>query len=285
MIDWLEHAGLAYDVITDEDLDAEGLDLIADYRVIVTGSHPEYHSKAMLDALESWLARGGRLMYLGGNGFYWRIAYHPSKPGVIELRRAEDGTRAWVADVGEYYHSFTGEYGGLWRRQGRAPNRLCGVGFISQGFDASSYYRRTQASRDPRVGFMFDGIEDEILGDFGIVQGGAAGIELDSFDPALGSPPHALVVASSENHSNVYTLVAEEVAFTHGALDATLNPAIRADMLFFETDGGGAVFSTGSIAYAGSLGIDDFDNNIATLTTNVLRRFADPEPFEMPSAT
>jgi N,N-dimethylformamidase len=39
------------------------------------------------------------------------------------------------------------------------------------------------------------------------------------------------------------------------------------------------VFSTGSIAYAGSLSWNRFDNNIARLTTNVLRRFADPTPF------
>jgi N,N-dimethylformamidase len=45
---------------------------------------------------------------------------------------------------------------------------------------------------------------------------------------------------------------------------------------------GGAVFSTGSIAYAGSLPVNGFDNNIARLTTNVLKRFADDRPFAMP---
>ena len=67
------------------------------------------------------------------------------------------------------------EYGGLWRRQGRAPQRLAGVGFISQGFDRCSYYRRTPASHNARVAFMLEGIEEENLGDFGILQGGAAG--------------------------------------------------------------------------------------------------------------
>ncbi len=72
---------------------------------------------------------------------------------------------------------------------------------------------------------MFEGIEDEILGDFGILQGGAAGLEIDCVDPALGTPPHALVVARSENHSNTYELVAEEVRIPHGATDAILNGA------------------------------------------------------------
>ena len=126
IIDWLEHLGVDYDVITEEDLHDEGLDLLRPYDVVLTGSHPEYDSLAMLDALDGYLRQGGRLMYMGGNGFYWRIAHHPTRRGVIEVRRAEGGVRAWDALPGEYYHSFTGEYGGLWRRQGRAPQKLAG---------------------------------------------------------------------------------------------------------------------------------------------------------------
>lgn len=282
IIEWLEWAGLGFDVVTDEELHREGLDALRPYSVVVTGSHPEYDSVEMLDALDGYLRQGGRLMYMGGNGFYWRIAYHPTKEGVIEVRRAEGGVRAWDAEPGEYYHSFSGEYGGLWRRQARAPNRLAGVGFISQGFDHCSYYRRLPASNDPRAAFIFAGVTDEILGDFGALQGGSAGLEIDCVDPMLGTPPHALVVARSENHSNTYELVAEEVRIPHGASNAVINPQIHADMVFFETANGGAVFSTGSIAYAGALGHRNFDNNIARLTTNVLRRFADPAPFPPP---
>jgi N,N-dimethylformamidase len=284
IVDWLEHLGVGCDVITEEDLHEEGLALLAPYTLVLTGSHPEYDSGDMLDAFEAYLRQGGRLMYMGGNGFYWRTAHHPSRRGVIEVRRAEGGVRTWDAEPGEYYHSFTGEYGGLWRRQGRAPQLLAGVGFISQGFDKCSYYRRTPASRDARVAFMFQGIEDELLGDFGILQGGAAGLEIDCADAALGTPPHALVVASSENHSNTYELVAEEVRVPHGATNAVQNPGIHADIVFFETGAGGAVFSTGSIAYAGSLGWNGFENNLARLTENVLRRFAEPEPFRLPES-
>lgn len=282
IVDWLEHTGLGYDVITDHDLHAEGQDLLRPYKVVITGSHPEYWSLEMLDALDGYQRQGGRHMYMGGNGFYWRIAYHPTDPNIIEVRRSEDGVRAWDARVGEYYHQFTGEYGGLWRRQGRAPQVATGVGFISQGFDACSYYRCTEQSRDPRVAFMFEGISDEILGNFGVLQGGAAGLEIDCADFALGTPPHALVVAKSENHSNTYILVAEEINIGHGALDAVQNASIRADLTFFETPNGGAVFSTGSIAYAGSLPANGFDNNIAKLTTNVLKRFVDDRPFKLP---
>ena len=282
VVDWLEASGEPYDVIADEDLEAEGMDLLAPYRVVVTGSHPEYYSLGMLDAVEGWLRRGGRFMYMGGNGFYWRAAWHPEKPGRLEVRRAEDGTRANEAEVGAYYHSFTGEYGGLWRRNHRAPNKLVGNGFISQGFDASVPFRRRDASRDPRVAFMFEGIEDENLGDFGILEGGAAGQEIDCYDQALGSPPHGLVVASSEGHSNIYMIANEDMGSLNPAVDGVHHPKIRADMVFFETDGGGAVFSVGSIAYSGSLGHRGGDNDIARLTTNVLRRFVDETPFPPP---
>ena len=282
IVDWLEHTGLGFDVITDEDLHREGEELLSRYRVVVTGSHPEYYSLRMLDALEAWLNRGGRLMYMGGNGFYWRISPHPELPGVIEVRRAEGGIRTWAAQAGEYYLSFSGELGGMWRRQRRAPNLLAGVGFVSQGFDSGAPYRRRPAAGDPRASFIFQGIDDERVGDFGVCLGGAASMELDCVDPLLGTPAHALVVASSEGHSNVYELVPEEMLQSHPMTDATQNPDIRADMVFFETPNGGAVFSTGSIGYAGSLGTNGYDNNIARLTTNVLRRFADGSPFELP---
>lgn len=282
ILDWLEHIGVPYDVITEEDLHEEGLGLLAPYAVVLTGSHPEYDSLEMLDALDAYTRRGGRLMYMGGNGFYWRIAHHPTRQGILEVRRAEGGVRAWDAEPGEYFHSFTGEYGGLWRRQGRAPQCLAGVGFISQGFDKCSYYRATEARKNPRVAFMFEGIDDELIGDFGILQGGAAGLEIDSVDHALGTPAHALVVARSENHSNTYELVAEEVRVPHGATNAVQNPDIHADLVFFEVEGGGAVFSTGSIAFAGSLGWNGFDNNVAKLATNVLDRFVKPGGFGIP---
>ncbi|HTN98693.1 MAG TPA: N,N-dimethylformamidase beta subunit family domain-containing protein, partial [Nordella sp.] len=92
---WLDHQGVAYDVITDEDLHRDGLALLRRYNVVLTGTHPEYHSLQMLDALQGFVDRGGRLMYLGGNGFYWRISFSDKHPGVIECRRSEAGIRPW----------------------------------------------------------------------------------------------------------------------------------------------------------------------------------------------
>ena len=158
---------------------------------------------------------------------------------------------------------------------------LCGVGFVAQGFDCSSYYLRTNDSRNPRVGFMFDGIEDEVLGDFGLLRGGAAGIEIDRTDDRYGTSSHALVVAHSESHTNIYEPFEDVVAM--GQPLPGDRPPIRADMVFFECPGGGAVFSVSSIAYAGSLSHNGYSNNINRLTTNVLRRFLSSSPFPMPS--
>ena len=278
---WLERTGIPYDVITDEDLHTEGAALLARYRVVITGAHPEYYSTAMLDGASEYLEGGGRLMYLGGNGFYWRIAFHPSLRGVIEVRRAEDGTRAWIAEPGEYYHAWGGEYGGLWRRLGRPPNRLVGVGFAAQGFDRSAHYRRRPESRDPRAAFVFEGVRgDELIGDYGSLGGGAAGQEIDRFDARLGSPRHALVLASSEGHSQQMLRTKEEFFASVLPFD---DPSVRADLVFFEGPNGGAVFSTGSITWAASLAHSGYDNDVCRISTNVVRRFRDPKPFDLPA--
>jgi N,N-dimethylformamidase len=278
LVDWLTEMGYAFDVLTDEGLHREGEAALAPYRVLITGSHPEYTSGPMLDALEAFQARGGRMLYLGSDGFYWVTAYHPETHAVIEVRKG-DGSQAWRAAPGERHISYTGEYGTLWRHRGRAPQRICGVGWVAEGFDVSSYFRRRPDSYDPRVAWMFAGIEDEVLGDFGLVGGGAAGLELDIYDPLQGTPAHALLLASSEGHTDIYYEVLEELGFNIPGLNGTENPRVRADMVYYTTPNGGAVFSTGSIAYCGSLSHNGYANNVSRLTRNVLDRFLSDEPL------
>jgi N,N-dimethylformamidase len=280
IIDWLEEKGIAFDVITEDDLDAEGEALLLRYRCVMTGTHPEYPSKRMIDAYAAFQNNGGRFIYMGGNGFYWRTSYHPTLPGVIEMRRAEDGIRSWLAEGGEYYHSFTGELGGMWRRMGHAPQSVAGTGMTAQGFDRSTYFERTQASFDPRVAFIFERVgPTERIGDFGRIGGGAAGSEVDRLDHSLGSPPHALVVATATDFSAAYHWMKEEMTHTHSAITGETCPWVRSDMVFYETPRGGAVFSTSSIAWAGALDHNNYNNNVSRITENVVRRFLDPTPF------
>ena len=282
LLAFLEQSGIDFDCIADEDLDRDGAAALLPYACVMTGTHPEYWSTRMLDALSDYRNGGGRIMYMGGNGFYWRIAFDPMGTGAIEVRRSEVGN-GWITAPGEAYQSFDGEYGGLWRRIGRPPQQIVGVGFVGQGFDRCSYFRRLPASYDPRVAFTFDGVDDEIIGDFGLIGGGAAGIELDRTDPALGTPPNALILARSEGHTPTYLPTVEELLINY-VNQAALSP-VHGEMVFFETAAGGAVFSTGSIAWAGSLSHNSYRNNVARITTNVLHRFLDPEPFSVPAVS
>ena len=202
----------------------------------------------------------------------------------MEMRRAEDGSRAWISKPGEYHLAFSGELGGLWWRCGRPPQQLVGVGFTAQGFDHSSHFRRQAGGDDPRAAWVFEGVDGEVFGDYGLYGGGAAGVELDCADAELGTPPHTLVLASSEQHTDSYLHVNEMIGHMYPAIGGTENPKVRADMVFFETGNGGAVWSSGSIAWVSSLPCGHFDNDVARITGNVVRRFCDAEPLPAPPA-
>jgi N,N-dimethylformamidase len=276
LVDWLEHEGIAFDAITDEDLHRDGRALLDAYKVVMTGSHPEYWTEQMLEALEAYLGAGGRLMYLGGNGFYWVTSIDPERPHAIEVRRW-GGTGAWKAEPGEYHHATTGELGGLWRNRGRAPQKLVGVGFTAQGFDVARPYRRQPDSFGPRVAWIFEGTgEDELIGDCPnlILGHGAAGHEVDRADRGLGTPAHTLVLATATGFSDGYQAVVEEILMADSRQGGTVNRRVRADMTYLEYPNGGAVFSVGSIAWCGALSANGYVNTVARVTGNVLRRFA-----------
>jgi N,N-dimethylformamidase len=277
LIDWLTEFDYEFDVITDEDLHREGMAVLSPYNVVLTGSHPEYCSEQMLDGLHSYVESGGRIMYMGGNGFYWVTNFDPESGTAIEVRKG-NGSNAWKCKPGEYHLSFTGEYGTLWRHRGRAPQRLFGVGFGSEGFDVSEPFHRTADSFDQTTAWMFEGIGDGPLGAFGLVGDGAAGLELDVYDASLGSPPEAVIVAASRNHTDIYLEVAEELFFNVPGTGGTQNARVRGDIVYTPAPNGGAVWSVSSIAYCGSLSHNKYDNDISLLTQNVLDQFASGQP-------
>ena len=274
LLAWLDQQGLAFDVVTDQELHDDGTACLEGYKAVLTTTHPEYHTANSLDAMEGYIKGGGNFCYLGGNGFYWRVALHDEAPGAIEIRRGEGGIRTWAAEPGEYYNAFDGQYGGLWRRNGRPPQKMAGTGFSSQGTFVGSYFRRTQRSREDDVSWIFEDIDTDILGDFGLSGGGAAGYELDRADPALGSPDNVAVIACSENHIDTYVAVPEEL-LTHVSTVTGEDPEdlVRADMIYYETPAGGQIFSASSITFCGSLPHNGFDNNISKLLRNVVNRF------------
>jgi N,N-dimethylformamidase len=141
-------------------------------------------------------------------------------------------------------------------------------------------------ARDPRAAFIFEGVgEDELIGDYPslMLNRGAAGDEIDRFDVALGTPRHALLLATSAGrHSKVYHHVREEMAVTDSMQHGEVNPFVRSDLTFFEGPNGGGVFSVGSIDWCGVLSHNDYKNNVSQITGNVLKRFASDEPLPQP---
>lgn len=280
---WLEHAGYDYDLISDHDVDREGQACLAPYKTVINVTHPEYYSEAMLDATEQYLMKGGRMMYLGGNGYYWVTAPCPDDPACVEVRKLDVGSRAWQAQAGEGYLASTGERSGLWRSRGRAPQKLVGLGFTTEGMDRAEPFERMPDSFHKRVAWIFNGIGDEeLIGDFGLALGGAAGVELDRYDLELGTPPHTMLVASSIGHTDNYPLVSEEIAYAFPGRGGTQDPQVRADMIYFSTQNNGAVFAAGSISWSQALPCKGGENNVATVMRNVLNAFV--SDGELPGA-
>jgi hypothetical protein len=122
----------------------------------------------------------------------------------------------------------------------------------------------------------FEGVsDDDIIGDFGFIMNGAAGDEIDRLDYSLGTPTETLRLATTElRHSDYYQLVVEDCSFVLPGLGGTEEPRVRADLSYLEDRNGGAVFSVGSINWIGSLTWSDGQNNVSTITRNVIERFA-----------
>jgi len=279
IIAWLEHAGYDYEVLTDEDLHRDGVEALRPYRLVINGTHAEYYSERMMDGTEDYLAEGGRLLYLSGNGYYWVTGFVEDKPWLMEVRKLDSGSRAWQARPGEHYLQTTGERSGLWRHRGRPPQKLVGTGFASEGMDESQPFRRMPDSYHRSVSWIFEGIEGETIGDFGLALGGAAGVEIDRYDLTLGTPPHARILASSEGHSDNYPKVSEEILYNFPGMGGTQDYQIRADMTYFTTPGHGAVFSASSIAWASALPCRGFDNDVSRIMRNIVDAFLRPGPL------
>jgi N,N-dimethylformamidase len=284
--DWIESTGYKVDYITDHDVNANP-DILKDYKVVITGSHPEYISTPIWHGLETWLNGGGRLMYMGGNGYYWVTAV--SEDGTFTELRRHDGTEAYQVPAGEYHHSLTGEFGGLWRFRGYAPQELVGVGFTAQGFASLAgpgAYGRPYTIADGGKGeagsWVFKDVDtSKPMGDFAGLQGpgGPGGEELDRVEYSLGTPASTIVLAVSSGFGDEYVHVVEEVNTSNIMQGGTVNPLVRADMALMYYPNGGAVWSSSSISWGGSLFYNNYDNEIARITRNVLDKFVSGEPL------
>ena len=180
---------------------------------------------------------------------------------------------------GSFLLANLGDAGGLWRLRGRSPQKMTGVGFASEGMDNCVPYNRMPDSYDPACAWVFDGVENERFGDYGLALGGAGGLEIDRYELGLGTPPNTYLLATTEPFTDNYPHVVEEIMFNLPGTGGTQDFQVRGDMTLVTSPSGGAVFSSGSIAWGQALPVNGCDNDCARITANVLRRFSGDGPL------
>lgn len=269
LIHWLEHIRMGYDVISDHDLHQGGSDLLGRYRAVICAGHHEYWTGNMLNGMEDYLSNKGRAVFLSGNALYWAASIAPGRQHLLEVRRS-GGTGTGEADPGELQHAFEFQRGGTWHSLGRPPNLVTGVGFAATGFtERGSAFEILD--RGPSSISAFEGIgPNEVIGDFGLNQGGAAGFELDRANYATGTPTHAWRLATTPALPASFFGTVED-----GVGRAPSDEKVRGDVVYIERPDGGKVFTAGSVTWTGSLSHNNYSNNVARLTGNVVRQFLD----------
>jgi hypothetical protein len=120
---WLVQTHKDVDIISDAELKhASGHQLADAYSLIIFSGHHEYVTTHEYDAVTNYRNRGGNLVFLSANNFFWKIVIR----GRVMYRIAQwrDLGRPEAALLGvEYFHNDEGEHRGSWivRRAGSLP--------------------------------------------------------------------------------------------------------------------------------------------------------------------
>ena len=190
---WLEQNGIDYDLYADLDLH-DTPDLLRQYSTLLISTHSEYWTEAMYGGLERFLAAGGNLVYLSGNGLYWKTEIRGH-----QLEVKYDGSR----------HTFSGEAGGRWRDCGRPETQTLGIRFTKAGYKSTAPYKVLAPDH-----WIFDGTGVEkgtLIGRSGLNMGGASGWEMDKID-ARSRPAGLVHLAKGTNR---WRTGADMTYFTH----------------------------------------------------------------------
>ena len=230
LLGWLEREQFAYDYYAETQLHDGTLDLDA-YKVLILSTHPEYWSRKMYHRVKSWVnERGGRLMYLGGNGLN------------CEAELTDD---AAIYRNGDARVLKSGGFESRFHMRVESEAALLGVVFTETGIMTGAPYRVRDAAH---WAFAGTGLRDgDLFGQASLHRrcpGGASGHETDKVSPS--SPPGVVCLAKGTNVDDG-----------------------GAELAYYETPSGGAVFSAGSIAWPSAILVDDC---VSQITANVLRR-------------
>jgi len=163
-IRWLVQKGREVDYLSDQDLRtaSTGLRLAKAYSLLIFSGHHEYVTKHEYDVVTGFRNRGGDLMFLSANNFFWKITIR-------------DDVMTKVAQ---------------WRDLGRPEAALIGVGY--RGNDRGKH-RGPWIVRDTHsASWLFAGTKLDVGGRFG-----KAGIEIDKTTPS--SPRQLHILAEVPN--------------------------------------------------------------------------------------
>lgn len=233
LLGWLEREGFDYDFYAETQFHFDQLNL-DDYSVLILSTHPEYWSRAMYFRLKSWVhERGGRLLYLGGNGLNCEVEFLDEATIVVHNGNEAERIRQAATDS-------------RFDAQVESEAHLLGVAFTYDGIMTSAPYRVQDASH-----WVFAGTglkNGDLFGELSLHRrcpGGASGHETDKI--------------SSHSPKNVHLLARGTNPDNGGA-----------QIVIYDTPCGGQVFSVGSITWPASILLDDM---VSKITANVLRRF------------
>jgi len=240
LLGWLEREGFDYDFYAETQLDGGQLDL-ANYRVLILSTHPEYWSHKMYQRLKRWVfEEGGRLLYLGGNGLNCEVEF------LHDMANEKLETAAMVVQNGDDREVKRLGLDSRMHQRRESEANLLGVVFTETGAMTAAPFRVIDEKH-----WVFAGTglkQGEIFGRNGLhrrCEGGASGHETDK--------------VSSSSPKNVH-LLAKGMNRDEGG----------ADMIYFDTPSGGQVFSASSITWPTCLLVDE---QCSKITANVIKRF------------
>ena len=263
---WLEREGYAYEVITDHDLHEEP-GLLARFSALVIAGHSEYWTDDARQGVLDYLATGGKVVALTGNTLYWRMTFDPSHQ-VLECRKtAEQEDVRWLPPWrwGERWHSDDGEAGGGYPLVGRPADEVIGLdftGMIDDGTPTSFASFEVVAPDHPlfHAPEVVPVTEHGRIGERNLNGPKASGYEFDATPDVVGyrdEPlPGTTVLASAHGQRNIEW--------------AGRTTDRGGDIILWDREDGGRVFSVGSIGVTGALIADP---GLRVLLRNVMAEF------------
>ncbi|MGH2405785.1 MAG: N,N-dimethylformamidase beta subunit family domain-containing protein, partial [bacterium] len=241
LLAWLEREGYGYDFYAEHQLHDRVLDLDA-YKLVISQVHPEYWSRAIYQRIKAWVhERGGRFMYLGGNGLNCEIEFLDDATMRCKTQLlSKDGELGMVdpSDPSRYLES-------RFHRTVECEANLLGVVCTDSGIMTAAPYKALEPGH-----WVFEGTGLRSGDLFGLrslherIHGGASGHETDKMSKH--SPKGTVLLAKGTNPDDG-----------------------GAEMVYYELNGG-AVFSVGSITYPSCVLVDA---HISRITKNVIDRF------------